>query len=903
VIATRSGPAAQAPILPHGLLERDQLQCQLAAVRHELLPLLAHAAWAFASRQGWLAFGYTEPADFARERLDRGGRWLRELAALHRLFEKFPALARAVTGRDGGAPVGQEAALVIGRVATPESLGGWIETARRLGVRDLDQAVRAERARRAAGAAGAGTGTEDASTDASAGTAEVAGPAGAGGPSASANLDEDTSAAAIDPDAASGPAAGAAASTLSDGAAGAPATPWVPGPSSVRFLDGLDEGPDSERSYLQMPVPPEAQVGFREAHGLHRAVVASEVGIEPWVEALVAESLSGGGWDGQVDLRAVLPGPSRAERERALAAASKRWQALSRAAAAVRPEPRSRPMRAALGFIARYGEIRHRLEELDGQASRICRPRSGMEPDRVHWELYLILREVGRMQGRAEIRSADLLAEMADLGAWRALGFDSLEQYAADRLGWSRTTARTRVQLARSLRKLAEVRAAYEMRRIGLEAAQWLRRLLAEKSSPAVQRAWIEHAATLTIKRLRDEAQLLGRERLLARTDRALAAIGCAPPDAEAWRAWGALGLDGCSPATDCAPDDDGCSPATDCAPDDDGCSPAAACAHDGDGCPACAPECDGCSPAVAVAYAPGCAPWSACANAPRTAGWFPRGVPIASPEEAGIPDDATWQRSLYLAPGQTRARILYLGNRMLVRVVHKQPLLEVPLRLRLRREVAEDFVHCLDAARQALAARFAQELPPHEDSRLTPSERIARAYVAEDRRLPLWVGLLWLLEQYVDLWDDPRGMPRRPTDPVCNRESWRCIAPGCTRRGSLQVHHIQYRSHRGGEAMTNKAACCVLHHQLGEHGGLARCRGTAPLDLVWRLGKPCLATWYRNERFLGSSCRFEDHLHLDLDLDGVDHEGYLAGSDAPGQVSPGTAKEAVAPGIGPTRI
>ena len=46
-----------------------------------------------------------------------------------------------------------------------------------------------------------------------------------------------------------------------------------------------------------------------------------------------------------------------------------------------------------------------------------------------------------------------------------------------------------------------------------------------------------------------------------------------------------------------------------------------------------------------------------------------------------------------------------------------------------------------------------------------------------------------------------------------------------------------------------NQIALCKFHHQQGEHGGLARVRGRAPLDLTWRLGTPDLASWWKNER------------------------------------------------------
>jgi hypothetical protein len=76
-------------------------------------------------------------------------------------------------------------------------------------------------------------------------------------------------------------------------------------------------------------------------------------------------------------------------------------------------------------------------------------------------------------------------------------------------------------------------------------------------------------------------------------------------------------------------------------------------------------------------------------------------------------------------------------------------------------------------------------------------------------------------------------------------------MAPGCTSRRGLEDHHIRYRSRGGGDQERNRVCLCSTHHRLGEHGGLASCRGVAPLAFVWRLGHPDLASWYLNERRL----------------------------------------------------
>ncbi len=71
----------------------------------------------------------------------------------------------------------------------------------------------------------------------------------------------------------------------------------------------------------------------------------------------------------------------------------------------------------------------------------------------------------------------------------------------------------------------------------------------------------------------------------------------------------------------------------------------------------------------------------------------------------------------------------------------------------------------------------------------------------------------------------------------VFERDGWRCTFPGCTSYGNLQDHHIEYRSHGGSDALSNRTSLCVWHHQRGEHAKILRCRGKAPGDLRFELG------------------------------------------------------------------
>ena len=121
-----------------------------------------------------------------------------------------------------------------------------------------------------------------------------------------------------------------------------------------------------------------------------------------------------------------------------------------------------------------------------------------------------------------------------------------------------------------------------------------------------------------------------------------------------------------------------------------------------------------------------------------------------------------------------------------------------------------------------------------------------ARTFSVRSRRVPSWVGFLALLEEFVLTWD---ASPPRRQDRIYAREGWRCLAPGCSARRNLEVHHLVYRSRSGSDDGANLVCLCAFHHRRGEHEGRMEVRGRTPLGLLWRLGRPELATWYRNDR------------------------------------------------------
>ena len=711
-------------------LQADRVALSLrGALERTTLPL-ARTSAALVAAEAWCDFGFARLDDYARERLGRSGRWVRDLAALGERLRSLPALAAAITGQDGGRPVGRVAAMLIAKVASPASLDGWIALARASSVRALRDAVRAAR------------------------SAPMETPRAPETRETRETRETPTEApAAAPPDAAS------------------PPNPAAPGD------DADDDATD--RLLVRMMVPTPVLVAFDEAVDLFRAVEGGEATVASFVEALIAEAAARGarnaggtgdaGCDGDAggadaDARSLRAGPAIAALERALAASTGHWRHL--------PEHAESSWALSLAGVtlARFGAL----------ADEAGRGDPG--------DLDRQLRALVEIENEIEARLGAILADLGDRRAWPRLRFAGVGHYGEERLGLARTAAEDRARLARDLRRYPRLREAYAAGVVGREAAALVVRLLRDASADSArdpageaarEAAWVERAAESTVKRMRDEARALGRYRVLGPR------VG-APPD---------IG----------GPLDPG------------------------------------------VSLDPG-----------------------------GPLDDAAWHSSLRREPGQARRRVRLFGRLTLTgpdvfqAIPHES---DSFLRLRLPLELGGQFLAAVDAECHRLAAA-ADALPwdagvdgpeasathASADSPDLPASWLAaRMFSIRCRRVPAWVGLLALIEDFVDTWDDDRGMPRRPGDEIYVRDGWRCAAPGCTSRRNLEDHHLRYRSRGGDDDPANRICLCRFHHQRGEHGGLASCRGLAPVGVVWRLGRQgnsgqgasaqAASAWYRNER------------------------------------------------------
>lgn len=215
--------------------------------------------------------------------------------------------------------------------------------------------------------------------------------------------------------------------------------------------------------------------------------------------------------------------------------------------------------------------------------------------------------------------------------------------------------------------------------------------------------------------------------------------------------------------------------------------------------------------------------------------------------------DDLSWYRSLARQAGTARGRLRHLRK-----MAEARPVADTPLVLRLPEEIADELLVALRAA-QSQDVTPCRTFSIVADGRPVEVEQATRAEPqwggtassGNKGSLPAWMALLSLIEGFVNTWDHDNNDPRRP---AAFRKAfiawgWRCSAPGCTSRRLLQIHHVVYRSHGGGDEMENLAVLCLFHHLRGEHGEVAACRGRSPVAITWRLGPKATGTHYRNER------------------------------------------------------
>jgi len=825
---------------------RADLVLALRAGTAQVTLELARAAAEMTARRAWTVFGYLEPDDFARELLDRSGRWLRDLSSLGEAVKRLPALEAALLGCDGAPALGRVAALLVAQVATAETLPEWVALARASSVRELRQAVREAQACRSHAPVGGQN------------TAASAQPSttGSNQPGTANLIQQDSPAGArpaIAASRASGACVGEQPSAIPEAEATeshSPAEPSGPRVIEMRAADLLQ--PAEEDTEVQLRLPRAAAAAFEEAFELHRMAIGRASGMGSFVEALVGEAAAAGVLpdegpvpDGITTKRVeawtfALPGLEGAR------FATSGLEGLGdpcgidmSKATLVPPGVASEGEEVSPASSHEEGVASAPLHEEDFSPSslreegvaRLPARDEGVPPLSPHEE------GVNSSPTREEDVSPSSLREegvalpsphQVELDEARSLWQRNIEKLDPKAVEWAndlldRIERRTGTPLPRGARRLGWRLGGLLVLESELErCVAHLLSLYPARFGPGRARSCLGAAAEelLGVSR-RTVERRVGLRRALAWLPRLRHAYESGEMGMEAtWKVWRILGRG----PVDAQLERDW------------------------------------------LVHAAGLTVRRLQDEALLVERRRHGLVEFDGEDCRRPPTDEEWFTSLRTVPGATRARITILAAQAQLSQDDN-----VFLTLHLAEETARDFVGTLTAAcrlRAAAHANAMHERAANDTARppangppqvLTSAATRARAATVasepQQRHEPplprAWEGLLMVLLEFAATWDDPRITPRRDHARIHRRHGYRCMAPGCSARATLQVHHIHFRGHCGSDLDFNLLPLCNWHHNEGPHGTFMRVAGHAPLGLRFELGRDDSAATYHNDRWL----------------------------------------------------
>jgi hypothetical protein len=118
-------------------------------------------------------------------------------------------------------------------------------------------------------------------------------------------------------------------------------------------------------------------------------------------------------------------------------------------------------------------------------------------------------------------------------------------------------------------------------------------------------------------------------------------------------------------------------------------------------------------------------------------------------------------------------------------------------------------------------------------------SAAIAAVRERADRVVSTGKCLAIIAWHFIETWKGAVKPARTRSGKVRERDEGHCQVPGCSHPGT-HAHHVEFRSHGGGDELENQVALCPFHHLRCVHGGHLRVVGRAPDELSWFLvGRP----------------------------------------------------------------
>jgi hypothetical protein len=144
-----------------------------------------------------------------------------------------------------------------------------------------------------------------------------------------------------------------------------------------------------------------------------------------------------------------------------------------------------------------------------------------------------------------------------------------------------------------------------------------------------------------------------------------------------------------------------------------------------------------------------------------------------------------------------------------------------------LRRRVQGEKERQMRAVRQ-----LAVPLPRRVALLLATAVEVVRERVGQALTAGKALGLIaW---HFLETWLDTVKGARSRSQKVRKRDGGHCQAPGCSHRAA-DAHHVEFRSHGGGDEIENLTSLCEFHHWC-IHNGFLRVVGRAPDRLRWFL-------------------------------------------------------------------
>jgi len=818
VLAPQAGIGAD--LRPPDAWTLDRLAVRLRSATRILITRTARAAHRIEACEAWKFYCYARLSIYAEVEHHRDARWFQNWAKLAEGMDRFPQLEAAVLDCNGR-HVGAVAATEVARIANESTVAAWMERARRVTVRELKEEIRA---RRAAGETapgpepgepgdflrrGKGTPRDDGAPG------NHGAPLDDGAPGSDAAGGDDTS--RNDDPTCDDDALREENASLDD------SVPWGMSASRTTLED---DDPDLEaRVLVGFEVPRKVALAFQDGLDLHRAVTGSETTMQSFVEALCAESAAGLAPPDCLQ-EPLVPGDYIARAEHAMARITNRWaQLIARdgrgASASTTSSCNSGTPAAGVGAAASASASTEHNPGAAGSRPIESQPSESRPGESRPAES----RPAGSASNGRGAFAANISTDAVEAIAAKIVVF---EQQAEAMLAILEATPSPECSTS-----LAKARAAHEELQQLLQLEDGVERCLGRLLYLMSLRGDFATLGFASLGHYAVERLYMPRRTAEWRAG-ILRALRRLPRICEAYEA-GDIGLETAWELYDILK----------------------------------AKPCSACDQDRWIAHAKEIsvrrlreearalkrqelesteAPAAARPGAEITPG--PR--PATDPE---------WLASLYRAPGDTRGRFRRLqlpGVDDPMATLTDLRRTDRLLRCRLPVDIADVFRGALEATRRRLTelARAQIAADEHLDTanrsagQAAPASlRAARAFLERERRIPTWVALLALLEDYAETHDNPAGFPVRRWDPVYCRYGWICRVPHCTVRVGIEDHHLVYRSHNGTDELYNQVSLCPFHHRQGEHGDFMRCWGTAPDNIHWAMGAPEIATRYLNER------------------------------------------------------